>query len=122
MSKLAQKIQDGGDEYGTMSSNEIRLLMELPHEKQLTRLSDIDSVVNCNLDEWRPFQYVLSMPREQLIRDIQNLRVVPLMETLLLHYGTPFYSVDKASTLLADALLRDPTHNLEDRTYQPSPV
>jgi hypothetical protein len=73
MSKLAQKIQDGDDEYGTMSSNEIRLLMELPHEKQLTRLSDIDSVVNCNLDEWRPFQYVLSVPREQLIRDIQDL-------------------------------------------------
>ena len=82
--KFVKKAHDADGRYGSVSTRVLRSIMGSPHKEELTRQIESKDG-NLNYDYVR--QYIDSVSEDQLIREIKDVQICPLIKDLLGHYA-----------------------------------
>lgn len=82
--KFIKKVHDADGRYGSVTPRELRSVRGSPHTEELTRQIESKDG-NLNYDYVR--QYINSVSEDQLVREIKDLQICPLIEDLLGHYA-----------------------------------
>jgi hypothetical protein len=115
---IFSKINDSCSKYGVLTAKEFQNLMDSVHQMEASGLAESGWPFIGSVDDDHIFQYINSVSEEQLIRDIQDLRVVPMFENLF-PYSLRILEVDRMYLNLADAASKDPTHHMQDAISLP---
>ena len=115
---IFSKINDSCSKYRILTAKEFQNLMDSVHQMEASGLVESGWPFNGSVDDDHIFQYINSVPEEQLIRDIQDLRVVPMFENLF-PYSLRILEIDRMYLNLADTASKDPTHHMQEAISLP---